>query len=393
MILRGRFEGSVLKVEEVKNSFSRITLRCSSCNQNVTPTIEKFVNGIVGCGCTNTTELRVAQIVREEVDDFCKGRYEIHAQDKFYGCKGKGGRCLPFDIMVYDLSMDQYVLNVEVDGAHHFVSHCPYDNTFQQENHTLDHDLIKEEFVTRKLDCNVLRICQRYAQFVNHDDEIREAISMHVQMHMDRVVGDPEANEPGISWLPVSKYKDCFLYASRRAGTHLDPRLGGDARDALGIHASIGVPIIDERPRPPSAGDIRTYFPPQVGARGRCGGGRFECRTHCGGDGGDGGGDGGDGRAGGAGGALGTGTPGGAAGVDRFGHSSPPTVTNDHGGEKISFETSVCTYTNAPRTVGYLSTPSTSEVSIFSPLSTRRDPVNEIGRKAWLPYIGVSFSS
>ena len=44
-----------------------------------------------------------------------------------------------------------------------------------------------------------------------------------------------------------------------------------------------------------------------------------------------------------------------------------------------------------------MSTPSTSEISrldkIFSPLSTRTEPVKEIGRKAWLPYIGVSFSS
>ena len=122
------------------NKHSRICLRCKVCELSVNPTVEKVMQGNVGCLCANSGEL----VVKDEIDSFLDlANFKLCPQKKFNGLVGVGNGSLSYDFCIETCSGMPLVL-IEVDGGHHFGgghAHLKGDR-----DHTLEHDLRKERF-------------------------------------------------------------------------------------------------------------------------------------------------------------------------------------------------------------------------------------------------------
>ena len=136
---------------------SRLELKCNVCAVVVTPDIYHFLQGKVGCGCQNSTELKVLRFLEGHVDGT---PLRVVRQFQFEDLIGVGGRVLSYDLAV--LRPDGSVLLlVEVDGGHHFDPHFSYGPSHQ--GHTFEHDRRKERrVVDDKL--FLARLCQRTAE-------------------------------------------------------------------------------------------------------------------------------------------------------------------------------------------------------------------------------------
>lgn len=137
---------------EIAGEDSRIDLVCSLCGVEVSPLIGTFVSrcSSVGCGCNNATELKVFKFVCAVVDQLFVDRHvKVVMQYKDTKLRGTGGRCLSNDIAILEYIDGHHtvLLVIEVDGGHHFDPNFTYSNNDVRTRHTLEHDILKEEYV------------------------------------------------------------------------------------------------------------------------------------------------------------------------------------------------------------------------------------------------------
>jgi len=130
---------------------SRICLRCNVCELSVNPTVDKVVQGKVGCLCANSGELMVG----DEIGSFLDlTNSKLCRQKQFDGLVGVGNGNLSYDFCIETCSGTPLVL-IEVDGGHHFGGgHAHWKG---DRDHTLEHDLRKERFACT-IGATVLRL-------------------------------------------------------------------------------------------------------------------------------------------------------------------------------------------------------------------------------------------
>tara|TARA_B110000902_G_scaffold61730_1_gene72930 strand:+ start:120 stop:1730 length:1611 start_codon:yes stop_codon:yes gene_type:complete len=205
--------------DDIETSSSHIRLLCSKCGEETTPSIAKLARDCVGCGCRNSTEMRVLDYIRtvcSEMFPMRRIRAVLHHRDKLL--RGVGGRPLELDIIMEELH-DTYtspLLFVEVDGGHHFNPNFRYrpSGLSSLESHTFEHDVLKENFALVKLS-SMVRLEQRSVEHgrVQWKQWIRCKIAAAVNGDLPNQVYRLSSG---------NQYRS-GVYASMRQGTNIDP--------------------------------------------------------------------------------------------------------------------------------------------------------------------------
>tara|TARA_Y100000389_G_scaffold133276_2_gene130783 strand:- start:567 stop:1322 length:756 start_codon:yes stop_codon:yes gene_type:complete len=226
--------------------FSRIELVCTKCKEEVAPTVNQFVNQVVGCGCNLSNEFEVLQFVRA----VCEQRFQernLIAEHRHRDptVRGVGGRPLEFDIVVFESIDGQCVplLFIEVDGRHHFDSNFRYGRVDDRKRHTFEHDVIKEEHALNQkasmARLEVETIARDKADWKRWlQGKIEAAVRRELPHHIYRL----SARDQYVSG----------EYATRRKGLRIDPELpAGQPFIATGI-------LVDVSPMPQPVNQQRT---------------------------------------------------------------------------------------------------------------------------------------
>ena len=190
LVEESRFEwyDQTKRFKNVSDERSRLDLVCQVCDVRVAPTVSKMYAKKVGCGCLNSSELRVFDAVKLLVEPFSGVTVVLkHRDDRL---KGEGGGPLEFDIVA--LQNTRIVLIIEVDGGHHFDPDYSYGTGDSRPRHTITHDLKKEMFAIEH-GIPMLRLEQRTVESDSLSweswlhDHVRGALTKQIPLNVYRM--------------------------------------------------------------------------------------------------------------------------------------------------------------------------------------------------------------
>jgi len=218
----------------------RIHLRCTVCDEVVAPTINAFAHVGAGCGCANSTELKVTRFCRAVVEQLYPER-QLRVQPKHRDptLRAASGRPLESDIFLSEVVEGRGevpLLYMEIDGGHHFDPNHRYGSgEDDRERHTFEHDVLKEEHALN-VKASMARMEQRTVEADKAEwkrwlqGKIEAAVQRELPNHVYRLsAGNHYVSGP---------------YAARRKGMRIDPELpAGQPFIATGI-------LVDVSPGP-----------------------------------------------------------------------------------------------------------------------------------------------
>lgn len=182
---------------------TRLSLRCTDCDTNTSPTIKQFFRGQAGCLCRNSSEGRVGQLLDDALQNTT---FKVVPQ--YFDTSLKGPSCkwpLRFDFAI--VKGGELSMIVEVDGGHHFgFGHAKFATEVKAAQYR-ESDLKKEQFCIAK-NVSMLRI---------EADTIRlNAMDWHVwlQLHVQAMIGGQLS--AGIRRLSRGDQYSVGVYADKR---------------------------------------------------------------------------------------------------------------------------------------------------------------------------------
>jgi len=234
--------------DSIVDCTSRVGLVCTVCSEKVTPTIDKLKQNNVGCGCTNSTELKALRFARV-VCEQCFPERDLVVAHKHRDPtlrNGAGTHMLELDLVVFERIDGRLVplLLIEIDGRHHFDPNHRYGTgEDHRERHTFEHDVLKEEHALN-VKASMARLEQRTVESDKANwkawlqGKIKAAINRELPHHIYRL----SAGQQYVSG----------EYAARRKGTRIDSELpAGESYIATGI-------LVDVAPMPEPVKKQRT---------------------------------------------------------------------------------------------------------------------------------------
>lgn len=233
------------RFDNVTTAHSRVWLKCSVCFELVNPTVNKLQTPTskIGCGCTNTTELKCITFVRAVCENiFPERNIEIINRYRDPALRNSNdSRSLEFDIAVFESLENSKVplLFIEVDGRHHFDSNFTYGIEHDRIRYTFDNDIAKE-LHTLKVNASMLRLEQRTVEADKGGWE------NWTQSKIEASVNRELPNR--IYRLSAGKQYMTGEYADRRKNTAIDPVAVFRSEQP---DVAVGVPVV-LNPKPSS---------------------------------------------------------------------------------------------------------------------------------------------